>query len=102
MVRCPPAAPHHPSGPARPVAYGRPGRRRAAPRDAPRTGPGPTAPDVNLKATLDELTARVQQMSQRADATAELAETLMGATQRLAHFEEAIAAEAAAVRQLLA
>jgi LysM domain len=72
------------------------------PEVAPRTGPGPTAPDVNLKATLDELTARVQQLSQRAGATAELAETLMGATQRLAHFEEAIAAEAAAVRQLLA
>jgi hypothetical protein len=69
---------------------------------APRTGPGPTTTDVDLKATLDELTARVQQLSQRAGATAELAETVMGATQRLAQFEEAIAAEAAAVRQLLA
>jgi small-conductance mechanosensitive channel len=69
---------------------------------APRTGPGPTAPDVDLKATLDELTARVQQLSQRAGATAELAETVMGATQRLAQFEEAAAAEAIAVRQLLA
>jgi hypothetical protein len=67
---------------------------------APRTGTGPTAPDVDLKATLDELTARVQELSQRAGATAELAKTVMGATQRLAQFEEAIAAEAAAVRQL--
>jgi septal ring factor EnvC (AmiA/AmiB activator) len=44
----------------------------------------------------------VQQLSQRAGATAELAETVMGATQRLAQFEEAAAAEAIAVRQLLA
>jgi small-conductance mechanosensitive channel len=72
------------------------------PEVAPRTGPGPTAPDVDLQATLDELTARVQQLSQRAGATAELAETVMGATQRLAQFEEAAAAEAIAVRQLLA
>jgi hypothetical protein len=72
------------------------------PEVTPRTGRGPTAPDVDLKATLDELTARVQQLSQRAGATAELAETVMGATQRLAQFEEAAAAEAIAVRQLLA
>jgi LysM repeat protein len=74
----------------------------APPAVAPRTGPGPTAPDVDLKATLDELTVRVQQLSQRAGATAELTQTVMTATQRLAQFEKEIAAEAVAVRQLLA
>jgi chromosome segregation ATPase len=74
----------------------------APPELAPRTGPGPTAPDLDVKATLDELTARVQQLSHRAGDTAELTETLLAAMQRLARFQEANAAQAVAVPQLLA
>jgi septal ring factor EnvC (AmiA/AmiB activator) len=69
---------------------------------APRTGTAPTAPEVDLKATLDELTARIQELSQHAGGTADLAKTLARATQRLAQWEEGTVAEVAAVRQLAA
>jgi hypothetical protein len=72
-----------------------------SPEVAPRTGPGPTAPDVDLETTLDKLTARVQQLSQRAGAVAELTDVLQLAIQRLVQFEEATAADTLAVRQLL-
>lgn len=73
-----------------------------APEVAPRAEPGPSAPAEAAGATPDEVIARVERLSEAADAAAQLAEALVATGQRLVRVEKAVAAEAAALGPYLA
>ena len=80
------------------------GGGQAPPEVAPRAEPGPLpgAPAAALGADADEPIARVERLSETANAAVQLAEALAATGQRLVRVEKAVAAEAAALGQQLA